>query len=371
VRFALIAHCCFSLIAIFRRTAMSDLRAQVMQALSTVIEPELHQDIVTLNMVQNVAIQGSTAHFTIVLTTPACPLKNVFVERCNAAVIGKVAGIEKLDIAWDARVPTDRRIQGMINAPMRSIIAVSSGKGGVGKSTIATNLAVALAEAGAKVGLIDADILNPNVPQMMGLTSGRPKVINNKMQPFEVYGVQVISTGFLTTPDKPMIMRGPMLHSAIRQFFTDVAWAKLDYMIVDLPPGTGDAPLSLAQSFPLAGAIIVTQPQSVAVSDALRAIAMFEQLNVPVLGVVENMAGEFFGSGGGEELAQERQVPFLGRVPLGASVREGGDYGRPVVLHDPDSAAGKAFHELARTVAARISVVMMQNADIIPINIIG
>ncbi|MCU0512797.1 MAG: Mrp/NBP35 family ATP-binding protein [Anaerolineae bacterium] len=350
---------------------MSDTASLVMNALRTVIEPELHQDIVTLNMVRDLAVEGDTARFTIVLTTPACPLKNVFVDRCNAAVLGQVPGVHRLDIRWDARVPTDHRIQGMLNAPMRSIVAVSSGKGGVGKSTVATNLAVALAEAGAKVGLIDADILNPNIPQMMGLFSGRPKVINNKMQPIEVHGVQVMSTGFLTAPDKPMIMRGPMLHSAIRQFFVDVSWDKLDYMIVDLPPGTGDAPLSLAQSFPLAGAIIVTQPQSVAVSDALRAIAMFDQLNVPVLGVVENMTGEFFGSGGGEQLAQERNVPFLGRVPLAASVREGGDYGRPAVLHDPDSPAGQAFHTLARTVAARISVVMMQNADIIPINIIG
>lgn len=350
---------------------MSDVREQVMNALKTVIEPELHQDIVSLDMVRDLDVQGSIAKFTIVLTTPACPLKNVFVERCNAAVLGHVPGIQTLDIKWDARVPVDRRIQGMLNAPMKSIIAVSSGKGGVGKSTVATNLAVTLAEAGAKVGLIDADILNPNIPQMMGLMSGRPKVVNNKMQPIEVYGVQVMSTGFLTAPDKPMIMRGPMLHSAIRQFFTDVAWAKLDYMIVDLPPGTGDAPLSLAQSFPLAGAIIVTQPQSVAVSDALRAIAMFEQLNVPVLGVVENMAGDFFGTGGGETLAQERSVPFLGRIPLGASVREGGDYGRPVVIHDPDSAAGHAFSDLAHSVAARISVVMMQTADVIPINIIG
>jgi ATP-binding protein involved in chromosome partitioning len=350
---------------------MSDVRDQVMNALKTVIEPELHQDIVSLDMVRDLAIQGATAQFTIVLTTPACPLKDVFVERCNAAVLGTVPEIQKLDIKWDARVPVDRRIQGLLNAPMRSIIAVGSGKGGVGKSTVATNLAVTLAEAGAKVGLIDADILNPNIPQMMGLTVGRPKVINNKMQPIEVYGVQVMSTGFLTTPDKPMIMRGPMLHSAIRQFFTDVAWAKLDYMIVDLPPGTGDAPLSLAQSFPLAGAIVVTQPQSVAVSDALRAIAMFEQLNVPVLGVVENMAGDFFGTGGGEKLAEERNVPFLGRIPLAAGVREGGDYGRPIVSHDPDSDAGRAFNTLAHKVAARISVVMMQNADVIPINVIG
>jgi ATP-binding protein involved in chromosome partitioning len=221
--------------------------------------------------------------------------------------------------------------------------------------------------------LIDADILNPNIPQMMGLGAGRPKVINNKMMPIEAYGVKLMSTGFLSDPDKPMILRGPMLHGAIRQFFTDVDWGQdLDYTIVDLPPGTGDAPLSLAQSFPLAGVVIVTQPQEVAVADALRSIAMFEQLNVTILGVVENMAGEFFGVGGGERLAKERNVPFLGRIPLEAEVRKGGDYGRPVVVTQPDSPAGQAFHQLAQTVAARISVVMMQNsADFIPLNIIG
>ncbi len=350
---------------------MSELKERVMQALSTVIEPELHRDIVSLNMVRDLEVSDGVARFTIVLTTPACPLKDVFIKRCNEAVLGKVEGIERLDIRWDAQVPTDRRIQGMMNVPMRSIIAVASGKGGVGKSTVATNLAVALVEEGAKVGLIDADILNPNIPQMMGLGSGRPKVINNKMQPIEAYGVKVMSTGFLTEPDKPMIMRGPMLHSAIRQFFVDVQWDKLDYMIVDLPPGTGDAPLSLAQSFPLAGAVVVTQPQSVAVADALRAVAMFDQLNVPVLGIVENMTGEFFGSGGGEKLAQERGLTFLGRVPMAATVREGGDYGRPVVVHGRDTAAGEAFVQLARAVAARASVVMMQTANVIPINIIG
>jgi ATP-binding protein involved in chromosome partitioning len=350
---------------------MTDIREQVMAALGTVIEPELHNDIVSLNMVRDLEINGDTAQFTIVLTTPACPLKDVFLERCEAAIIGKVPGINRLDIKWDSQVPVDRRIQGRLNAPMRSIIAVASGKGGVGKSTVAVNLAVALAQEGAKVGLIDADILNPNVPQMMGLSTGKPKVVNNKMQPIEAYGVQIISTGFLTSPDKPMIMRGPMLHSAIRQFFTDVNWDQLDYMIVDLPPGTGDAPLSLAQSFPLAGAIVVTQPQSVAVSDALRAAAMFDQLNVPVLGVVENMTGEFFGSGGGETFAEERGVSFLGRVPMAANVREGGDYGRPVVAVAPDTEAGEAFSRVARQVAARISVVMMQSADVIPINVIG
>lgn len=347
------------------------LNDQVMNALKTVIEPELHQDIVTLNMVRDLTITGDVAQFTIVLTTPACPLKDVFISRCNDAVIGKVAGINRLDIRWDAQVPTDRQIQGRLKVPMNSIIAVSSGKGGVGKSTVASNLAVALAQEGARVGLIDADILNPNIPQMMGLASGRPKVINDKMQPIEAYNVKVMSTGFLITPEKAMIMRGPMLHSAIRQFFEDVEWGKIDYMIVDLPPGTGDAPLSLAQLVPPTGAIIVTQPQEVAVSDALRAVSMFEQLKVPVLGIVENMAGDFFGIGGGERLAKERNVPFLGRIPLSANVREGGDYGRPVVEFGTDTESGKAFAELARTIAARASVVMMQASNVIPINIIG
>ena len=350
---------------------MSEIKNQVMAALSTVIEPELHRDIVSLNMVRDLEIEGDTARFTIVLTTPACPLKDVFVRLCEEAVVGRVSGIKRLDIKWDAQVPTDKRFHGRLDVPMKSIIAVGSGKGGVGKSTVATNLAASLAEAGAKVGLIDADILNPNIPMMTGLGHGRPKVVDDKMVPLEAYGFKLMSTGFLTSPDKPMILRGPMLHSAIRQFFADVNWGNLDYMIVDLPPGTGDAPLSLAQSFPLTGAIIVTQPQDVAVSDALRSIAMFETLNVSILGVVENMAGDFFGEGGGERLAQERGVPFLGRVPLDAEVRKGGDYGRPIVVHMPDSPAGQAFHSLAQVVAARISVVMLQGADVIPLNVIG
>lgn len=350
---------------------MNSINEQVMAALATVIEPELHKDIVSLNMVRNLTVEGDTARFTIVLTTPACPLKNVFQERCNAAVLGRVPGISKLEISWDAQVPTDRRMQGLLSVPMKCLLAVASGKGGVGKSTVSANLAAALVEAGASVGLIDADILNPNIPTMTGLGYGRPKVVDDKMIPLEAYGIKLMSTGFLTTPDKPMILRGPMLHSAIRQFFTDVEWGPLDYMIVDLPPGTGDAPLSLAQSFPLTGAIIVTQPQEVAVSDALRSIAMFETLNVPIVGVVENMAGEFFGEGGGERLAQERGVPFLGRVPLEAEVRKGGDYGRPIVISQPDSPAGQAFHALARAVAARASVMMLQDADVIPLNVIG
>ncbi len=350
---------------------MSDRSEAVRQALATVIEPELNQDIISLDMVKGLQVEGQVARFTIVLTTPACPLKDVFIERCNAAVLGRVPGIERLDIRWDAQVPADRRIHGRLDVPMNCIIAVASGKGGVGKTTIATNIAVALADAGASVGLMDADILNPNIPVMTGLGYGRPKIIDNKMQPLEAWGVKIISTGFLTPPDKPMIMRGPMLHSAIRQFFTDVNWGRLDYMIVDLPPGTGDAPLSLAQSFPLTGAVIVTQPQDVAITDALRSAAMFETLEVPLLGVVENMSGEFFGSGGGETLAQQRGLPFLGRVPLAAALREGGDYGRPLVVTAPQSPAGQALMAVAQAVAARASVLMLLGNDVIPLDIIG
>ncbi|MCB9451674.1 MAG: Mrp/NBP35 family ATP-binding protein [Anaerolineaceae bacterium] len=350
---------------------MSKQLEQVMAALSTVIEPELHRDIVSLNMVRDLEIEGDIARFTIVLTTPACPLKDVIAQLCRDAVVGKVVGIAHLDIKWDSQVPTDRKIHGLLDVPMRSLIAVASGKGGVGKSTVSTNLAAALAQAGARVGLIDGDILNPNLPTMTGLGYGRPVVMNDKMVPLEAYGFKLMSTGFLTPPDKPMILRGPMLHGAIRQLFTDVDWGQLDYMIVDLPPGTGDAPLSLAQSFPLTGVIIVTQPQDVAVSDALRSLAMFETLNVPTLGIVENMAGDFFGEGGGEKLAKERGVPFLGRIPLNAEVRKGGDFGRPIVIADPENPAGQAFHQLAQTIAARVSVVMLQSADVIPLNIIG
>ena len=348
-----------------------NINERVMAALSTVIEPELNRDIVSLNMVRDLRVVDGIAEFTIMLTTPACPLKDVFIDRCESALVGKVAGVDAIRINWDAQVPTDRRIHGRLDVPMNSIVAIASGKGGVGKSTVATNLAVCLADAGASVGLIDADILNPNIPQMFGLGHGRPKVANDKMQPLDVYGVKLISTGFLSPPDKPMIMRGPMLHSAIRQFFTDVDWGRLDYMIVDLPPGTGDAPLSLAQSFPLTGSIIVTQPQDVAVADAIRAAAMFEQLKVPVLGVIENMAGEFFGSGGGEKFAGSRGLPFLGRIPLSANVRQGGDDGRPIVNHGAESEAGRAFRSLSEQVAARISVAMLQGADVIPINFVG
>jgi ATP-binding protein involved in chromosome partitioning len=341
----------------------------VLGALKTVQEPELHRDLVTLNMVKDIEIAEEDVRFTITLTTPACPLRNQIESQPRDAV-AKLPGVKQVTIKFDAQVRADNRIAGKLDVPIKNIVAVGSGKGGVGKTTVAVNLAVALAEEGARVGLMDADILTPNVPIMVGLTHGRPKVANGKLVPFEVYGVKVISMGFLTEPETPMIMRGPMLHGAIRQFFQDVDWGELDYMIVDLPPGTGDAPLSLAQSVPLTGTVIVSQPQDVALADALRSLNMYAQLNVPILGVVENMAGELFGQGGGEKLAKDCGVPFLGRIPLEADVRKGGDNGRPIVIGVPESAGAKAFRQFARDVAARISVVQLQNSDVIPLTVI-
>jgi ATP-binding protein involved in chromosome partitioning len=251
------------------------------------------------------------------------------------------------------------------------LIAVSSGKGGVGKSTVAANLAVALHQSGAAVGLMDADILGPNLPMMMGI-EGQPEVIDKRMQPLEAYGVKIMSMGFLVDPTQPMIWRGPMLHSAIRQFFSDVDWGTLDYIIIDLPPGTGDAQLSLAQSVPLTGAIIVTQPQEVALGDALRGLAMFEKLDVPIIGVVENMSGDFFGEGGGERLAAGRNVPFLGSVPLDPKVRVGGDNGRPIVVTDPDSPAAEALVHIAHQTVTRVNALGLDRSDnVIPLTTIG
>jgi ATP-binding protein involved in chromosome partitioning len=343
---------------------------QIMAQLSTVMEPELHKDLVTLNMIRNLVVQGDTVNLTVLLTTPACPLKEKIENDTREAVM-RVPGINTVNITLDASVPVDRRIQGRLNLNVRNIIAVSSGKGGVGKSTVSANLAIALAQSGAMVGLMDADITGPNLPMMMGVDR-MPSPTGQRLTPAFAHGVHVISMGFLVDPDKAMIWRGPMIHSAIRQFFSDVDWGGLDYMIVDLPPGTGDAQLTLAQSVPLTGALIVTQPQDVAVGDALRSIAMFDQVNVPILGVIENMSGDFFGAGGGEKLAATRNVPFLGTVPLDAQVRVGGDTGRPIVVEAPESPAAESLRRIAKEVAARISVISFNQQDnIIPLTTIG
>jgi ATP-binding protein involved in chromosome partitioning len=276
-------------------------------------------------------------------------------------------------------VPSDGRARGLLTLPIRNAVAIASGKGGVGKSTVAVNVAVVLAESGARVGLLDADIYGPNIPTMMGVRR-LPPATNEKLMPAEAYGVKMMSIGFLVRPDQPLIWRGPMLHSAIRQFLSDVEWGELDYLIVDLPPGTGDAALSLAQSMPLSGGIIVTLPQQVSLDDARRGLEMFRQLNVPVFGVVENMSYlelpdgtrmDVFGSGGGERLARESGVPFIGAIPMDPAVREGGDQGLPVVVSQPESPVSRALQALAQDIAAKISVAAMQKSDFIPIDMIG
>ena len=334
----------------------------VLGALSHVIEPELHRDLVSLDMVKDIHIDDGVVAFTIVLTTPACPLRGQR-ERESAEAVMAWPGVQDVQIKFDANVRRDNRIAGRLQIPIKNIIAVASGKGGVGKSTVAVNLAVALAQQGAKTGILDADIYGPNIPTMMGLPSDhRPRVENDKMVPMLAYGVEVISMGFLIPKGQAVIWRGPMLHGAIQQLFTDVAWSELDYLIVDMPPGTGDATLTLAQSVPVTGGIIVSTPQEVALEDAHKGLVAFQKLQVPVLGIVENMAGEIFGVGGAERAAQELHVPFLGRVYLDKVIREGGDAGQPLVAVHPDNPQAEAFQYLASAVAARVSVVSFQAA---------
>jgi ATP-binding protein involved in chromosome partitioning len=350
----------------------------VMAALSKVQEPELHQDLVSLNMIRDLKIDGDTVHFTVMLTTPACPLKSR-IERESREAVEAVPGVNKVEVTLDANVPTDGRSRGLLELPIRNAIAVASGKGGVGKSTVAVNLAVTLAQSGARVGLLDADIYGPNVPIMMGVDHLKPPE-GGKLIPAEAHGVKLMSIGFLVKPDQPLIWRGPMLHSAIRQFLTDVNWGELDYLVIDLPPGTGDAALSLVQSMPLSGGLIVTLPQQVSLDDARRGLEMFRQLNVPILGIVENMSYlelpdgnrmDVFGQGGGQRLAQESGVPFIGAIPMDPAVRQGGDSGVPVVVSNPDSPVSKALQEISRDVAAKISVAALKPGNFVPINLVG
>ncbi len=352
-------------------------KESILAALSKVQEPELHKDLVTLNMIRDLQIEGSKVKFTVMLTTPACPLRGRIESEAKQAAMS-VAGVESVEVKLSSDVPNDGRMRGLINTTIRNAIAVGSGKGGVGKSTVAVNIAVSLAQSGARVGLMDADIYGPNIPTMMGIEKLPPPKAE-KIIPAIAYGVEVISMGLLVPPGQPLIWRGPMLNSAIRQFLSDVEWGELDYLIVDLPPGTGDAALSLAQALPLSGAVIVTLPQLVSLEDATRGLNMFKQLEVPILGVIENMSYldlpdgtrmDIFGSGGGEKLAQATQVPFLGKVPIDQNVRIGGDSGKPIVVSHPDSAVAKALISVAEAVAARISVEAMGRDNTLPINIV-
>jgi ATP-binding protein involved in chromosome partitioning len=349
----------------------------VLGALSKVQEPELRQDLVTLNMIRNLEIAAGKVSFTIMLTTPACPLRGQIEKEARQAVMA-VPGVKSVAIKWDSDVPNDGRMRGLVNMPIRNAVAVGSGKGGVGKSTVAANISVALAASGARVGLLDADIYGPNIPTMLGVER-LPPPNGKKLVPAEAYGLKMISMGLLVKPGQPLIWRGPMLNSAIRQFLGEVEWGELDYLIVDLPPGTGDAALSLAQALPLSGAIIVTLPQRVSLEDASRGLQMFRSLEVPILGVIENMSYldlpdgtrmDIFGSGGGEQLAETTGTPFLGKIPIDASVREGGDRGEPIVVSHPESAAAQALRQIAAGLAARISVAALSTRNDLPINIV-
>jgi ATP-binding protein involved in chromosome partitioning len=342
---------------------------QVLAALRSVQDPDLHKDIVSLGFVKDVKICGGAVDFTIELTTPACPVKDQMKAEAER-LVAALPGVE----AAHAKMTADVRARGGFGRQavpgVRNILAVGAGKGGVGKSTTSVNLAVALARKGARVGLMDADVYGPNIPQMLGI-QGQPDVTpEKKIIPPEAHGIKVISMGMLVPPDQPVIWRGPMLHSAVQQFMRDVAWGELDYLVVDLPPGTGDVSLSMAQSVPVAGAVVVTTPQGVSVSDVRKAVAMFRQLNIPVLGVVENMSyfmcghcnerTEIFGNGGGRRMAEEMKIPFLGEVPIDTRVRSGGDEGQPIVAAVPDAPAAQALVEIAGKVAAQISISVLR-----------
>lgn len=337
---------------------------QIREALRQVKDPELGRDVITLGMIKDLIVSGGKVSLTLELTTPACPVRETFEQDLKTA-LAAVPGVTEVDLKTTAQVRSVTAFGSQSIAGVRNVIAIASGKGGVGKSTVSVNLAVALARDGARVGLMDADIYGPNVPLMMGLTQ-LPALSGDKIVPAENFGVKVMSMGFLVKPDEAIIWRGPMLHGAISKFLKEVVWGELDYLLVDLPPGTGDVQLSLSQVIAMSGALIVTTPQDVALMDVRKSITMFEKVKVPLLGVVENMssficphcnkATDIFDKGGGVRAAEQMKIPFLGEIPLLLQVREGSDSGHPVVLTHPDSPASQAFVQIARRLAARVSV---------------
>lgn len=344
---------------------------QVLDALSTVNDPDLKQDLVSLKMIQDVKVDGKNISFSVILTTPACPLKNVIRKDCENAIRSAFGEDVDINLNFGSSVTTSR-LKGTDLLPgVKNIIAVASGKGGVGKSTVTTNLAVSLAQAGAKVAIIDADIFGPSIPTMFNNENEKPSVSNvdgkSLIKPLENYGVKLLSIGFLAPAEGAIVWRGPMASSALKQFISDADWGELDYMLIDLPPGTSDIHLTLVQTLPVTGAIIVTTPQKVAVADAKKGLAMFKQgaINVPVLGVIENMAyftpAELpdnkyfiFGEGGGQQLADENDVPLLGQLPLVQSIRESGDNGYPAALKE--GPMQDAFKNLAEKVASQVAI---------------
>lgn len=346
---------------------MSITKEQVLDALRFVIDPDLGKDLVSLNMIENIAIDGNDVHFTVNLTTPACPMKEQIKSACENAIRELVHKDAVPHVQMSAKVTSNETVSGQSDLlpGVKNIIAVASGKGGVGKSTVSANLAVALAKTGASVGLVDTDIYGPSVPTMFNLRDQRPNInTQRKLIPLEQYGVKLLSMGFLVNTDEAVVWRGPMVSSAVKQFLTESVWGPLDYLIMDLPPGTGDIQLTIVQTVPLSGAVIVSTPQDVALDDARKGVTMFRKVNVPVLGIVENMAYfippdapdkkyHIFGKDGAKNLAERLQVPFLGEVPLQQPIREGGDLGRPVAL---DELADGIFTEIAQRVAQQISI---------------
>lgn len=336
--------------------------AQILQSLRRVIDPDLKKDVVTLGMIKDLAIADGVVSLRLVLTTPACPFRGALEEEVKNAV-RSVAGVTEVRLVTDANVPQMPALfQRTPIAGVRNIIAVVSGKGGVGKSSVSVNIAASLAESGARVGLLDADIYGPSIPLMMGIKSDTDTDTDadKKIIPIEKYGVKVTSFGFIAKNDAPVIWRGPLASKALRQFLQQVSWGELDYLIVDMPPGTGDIHLTLLQAVPVSGGVIVTTPQAVAVADASRALQMFKTLNARILGVVENMTGDIFGEGGGEQLAKTQNVPFLGRIPLDAIVRHAADAGEPLTIHAKAHAITETFRTLSRRLAQEISVAAYQ-----------
>ncbi|MGB7444250.1 MAG: Mrp/NBP35 family ATP-binding protein [Coleofasciculaceae cyanobacterium] len=350
--------------------------SSVLEVLKPVQDPELRKSLVELNMIRDIKIDQGTVKFTLVLTTPACPLREFIVEDCQKAV-KQLPGVTDVVVDVTAQTPQQKPVPDRAGIEgVKNILAISSGKGGVGKSTVAVNVAVALAQLGAKVGLIDADIYGPNAPAMLGLKDAKVMVQQGKqgevLEPAFNHGVKLVSMGFLINPDQPVVWRGPMLNGIIRQFLYQVEWGELDYLIVDMPPGTGDAQLTLTQAVPMAGAVIVTTPQDVALLDSRRGLKMFEQMGVPVLGIIENMSYfippdlpdhryDLFGSGGGEKTAKELNIPLLGCIPLEIALRQGGDNGLPIVVAEPDSASAQALVAIAKQIAAKVSVAALSS----------
>ncbi|MEW6233932.1 MAG: Mrp/NBP35 family ATP-binding protein [Candidatus Omnitrophota bacterium] len=336
---------------------------KVLAALSTVMDPDLHRDLVSLGMIKDLKVNGSKVAFSVELTTPACPLKAKIENDCRQA-LASLPGVEEIKINMTARTTAAKTDKEPVKG-VKNIFAVSSGKGGVGKSTVAVNLALALQRSGAKVGLMDSDAYGPNIPIMLGSTA-QPIIKGDMLIPPEVFGLKMMSVGLIAPGDTPVVWRGPMLHSLVQQFLRNVIWGELDYLVVDMPPGTGDAQLSLSHLAPLAGAVMVTTPQLVAQADVKRAIMMFRKVEVPVLGVLENMSYflcpdnnkhyAIFGSGGGEVLAREYEIPFLGRIPIDPRIAESGDKGKPIVVALPDSPIAAEFMKAAELVAQQISI---------------